>query len=694
MAEKNYDFRKRHWTVHRPNLRQADRVKQDNELLIDNTWKLGGCGGEVTENALKDFQDYLWVSMGLSIGRTTEDAPRTIWFEIDDTIDRGFVLEACEYGLLVKLSADKEAFRAVVYLEDIMNLEGAPVVPMGRIVRKPLFEYKQFHSGTGIDEFPDEELLAAVHAGYDTIAIMVKGIDVTTTGHCNINDVIQRAKRFGIGTFIFNYIQTQVHPDDPGAQEVFDNTYGELFRHYPDAIGIGMCGESLEFPSKDPHTTGKSHAGSIVDSIPDVRPSVGWYPCYDYPAYLEGIRKAIHKVKPDANVTFSTYNWGYLPYEERRKFLEKLPKGYSLSVCYEIFSKRTLEGLRTPVMDYTLSADEPGEYFRTECTACKELGIPVQGNVNTTGIAWDFGCIPYVPAPYKLLRRMRNLHDNKENWNMKGFYATHHYGYWNCFAADLGKWTSWDGFEPDYDELLYKIARRDYGKDGADYAMEAWKLWSEAMNYYIASNEDQYGPWRVGAAYPFIFQPNITRTMDSKEIKFPTAPHAHFGYKIVKTLYQPYENIDQAPGFLRYPAEIRSLKKMEALWEQGLAAAQKIPATENSERLVALGLFILCQVRTVIHIKQWWMLNVKLQTSQTQAEALSILDEIEELANIEMDNVKAAIPAVETDSRLGWEPSMEYVCDKWHLDWKQRHMEHTLREIGVYRSIVENAYAE
>jgi len=85
---------------------------------------------------------------------------------------------------------------------------------------------------------------------------------------------------------------------------------------------------------------------------------------------------------------------------------------------------------------------------------------------------------------------------------------------------------------------------------------------------------------------------------------------------------------------------------------------------------------------------------MKLQTSQTQEEALDILNKIEELAHAEMANAKAAIPAVETDSRLGWEPSMEYVCDKWHLDWKQRQMEHTLREIAVYRSIVENAYAK
>ena len=573
-----------------------------------------------------------------------------------------------------------------------MNLEGAPVLPLGKTVRRQLYDARSVHSGCGLDEFPDEELLATVHAGYDTIVIFVKAIDQTTAGHCNINDVIQRAKRFGIGVILYNYIQTFVHPGDPKAPEIFDAAYGELFRRYPDAVGVMLCGESLEFPSQDPHTTGKLFSESVTDGIPDTRPSPGWYPCADYPAYLQGIADAVHAVKPEAQVIFSTYNWAYETPARRREFLEKMPKSLCLTVCYENTYPRTLEGLRTPVMDYTLSADEPGAYFKSECAVCKELGIPVQGNVNTTGIAWDFGCVPYVPAPYKLLNRMRRLRAASSQWGVTTHYATHHSGWWNCFAADLGKWSSWEGFEPDYDVLLEKIAIRDYGKAAAPYVLAAWQYWSDAMDHYVATNEDQYGPWRVGAAYPFIFQPNITRTMLPKEIQFPTAPHAHFGNQIVKTLYQPYENMDQAPGFLRYPAELRALEQMEALWEKGLAEAQRIEGGAEARRLTALGRFILCEIRTVMHIKRWWLQNMQLQISSTQEDALRHLEQIESLAHQEMDNVKEALPAVDADSRLGWEPSMEYVCDRWHLEWKLRQLDSALREIKIYRSIVTQAY--
>ena len=122
---------------------------------------------------------------------------------------------------------------------------------------------------------------------------------------------------------------------------------------------------------------------------------------------------------------------------------------------------------------------------------------------------------------------------------------------WECIAAEIGRWSAWENYEPDYELLFEKIAVRDYGRDAAEHVLAAWRFWSEAMGCYTASNEDQYGPWRVGAAYPFIFHPDISRTMQSREIRFPTAPQAHFGWRIIKTFYHPYENAEQSPGFLR-----------------------------------------------------------------------------------------------------------------------------------------------
>ena len=77
-----------------------------------------------------------------------------------------------------------------------------------------------------------------------------------------------------------------------------------------------------------------------------------------------------------------------------------------------------------------------------------------------------------------------------------------------------------------------------------------------------------------------------------------------------------------------------------------------------------------------------------MQDSATVKEADKHLDRIEALAHEEIENAKDTIPVVEFDSRLGWEPSMEYVCDKWHLEWKIRQVNSALTEIAAYRKML------
>ena len=53
---------------------------------------------------------------------------------------------------------------------------------------------------------------------------------------------------------------------------------------------------------------------------------------------------------------------------------------------------------------------------------------------------------------------------------------------------------------------------------------------------------------------------------------------------------------------------------------------------------------------------------------------LELLGKIESLVNEEILNAQNTIPLVEKDSRLGWEPRMEYKTDRRHIEWKIRHM--------------------
>ena len=267
---------------------------------------------------------------------------------------------------------------------------------------------------------------AIAHAGFNTIKIFIKGIDETANGYCNIKDLIKRAASYGLEVSFHCYLPCFKHPDESDAEEFFDSVYGELFRCYPEVASISLVGESLEFPSCDPFTTGKKWTESTVDGIPDSRPSPGWWPCCDYGDYLSCIERAIHKVNPEIKIYFSTYNWGYVSLEVRKNFLENiLPEKIGLKVAFELFADKKINDLSCPVMDYTISNTDGSFYFKTECENAHRLGIETIVTTNTAGLTWDFGCVPYVPTPYKWIERIRALQRACKDWGIKNFYENH-----------------------------------------------------------------------------------------------------------------------------------------------------------------------------------------------------------------------------------------------------------------------------
>ena len=100
--------------------------------------------------------------------------------------------------------------------------------------------------------------------------------------------------------------------------------------------------------------------------------------------------------------------------------------------------------------------------------------------------------------------------------------------------------------------------------------------------------------------------------------------------------------------------------------------------------MLGLGQFIRHCVQTTINTKRWWLLKQRLEIEPEQASA--ILDEMVKLAEAEIANAQASIPLVEADSRLGWEPSMEYMTDRVHLEWKIAQVRAVIdEEIPEYR---------
>ena len=139
-----------------------------------------------------------------------------------------------------------------------------------------------------------------------------------------------------------------------------------------------------------------------------------------------------------------------------------------------------------------------------------------------------------------------------------------------------------------------------------------------------------------------------------------------------------------SPLSLRLGDEIRSLEKMLALMEEGVAALEQ--ADERAAELLNLGRFLARCVETGLHAKHWHRLICRMNVCETKEGLRAIYDEMEALLEREIRNAERTIPLVEQDTRLGFEPSMLYVTDRWHLEWKIRQVRYVIdTDLAKYR---------
>lgn len=109
----------------------------------------------------------------------------------------------------------------------------------------------------------------------------------------------------------------------------------------------------------------------------------------------------------------------------------------------------------------------------------------------------------------------------------------------------------------------------------------------------------------------------------------------------------------------------------------------------GAELQAGVGRFFWHTLRTMTGIKKWWLLNKRLELESDFGRANALLDEMEMLIREEAENVRETLPLVDADSRLGWEPSMDYMADREHLEWKLRQLDNLLNKtLPAYRRTI------
>lgn len=690
--EKNYDFRERLRAVHKAGRKNDAVWHKIAGTVVDDTWEIiyPDEAGKVVRNAARDLQEYFEVSMGvyvktLPLSRKGEGKAITLAFGLEAP-PSSYRLISREDGIFVTGSDERGIAQGCYYLEDRMNLNEGPVLELCDVKKSPLYSPRMTHSGYGLDMYPEEYLRTLAHNGMDAILVFVKDQDITAHGYLDFNDMIRRAADHGIDVYAYSRHHNTMHPEDAGAREFYASIYGDLFAKCPGLKGIVFVGESAEFPSKDPRTMMTTrYLNGYAKALPG-KSYPGWFPCTDWPAWVKLVRDVIREEAPEADVVFWTYNWYRKAEEDRLALIRDLPTDISLQATFEMGGREQISPtVVRATADYTLSYVGPSDYFSGEAKEAVACGLKVYTMSNTGGATWDFGVIPYLPAPYRWKMRWDEMKYAHDNYNLRGLMECHHFGFYPSFISELHKAHCWYPVE-DFDTMIRRIAVRDYGEENAEKVLEAWKLISNGMSYYVATSYDQYGGFRIGPAYPLLVR---------KDAQIPTVPYAFFGgNKICKTLYpvDPDVKADQLDYEMEQNAKLEfCLRRAADLLEEVLPRLSAVQEPEG-KRMWALVRFMQYTCRTVLHVKRWhqlkWRLGFRFAPADAKSKAVTvkfceevfgalskeerafIIGQMEELAEAEIENARRTIPLVELDSRLGYEPSMEYIGDKAHLLWK------------------------
>ncbi|MBQ5746358.1 MAG: hypothetical protein IIV81_00325, partial [Clostridia bacterium] len=577
-------------------------------------------------------------------------------------------------GIVIDAFDERGIAQAFYYLEDLMSVRLAPFIKKEVVENKAMYSPRMIHSGYGIDQFPDCHLRAIAHSGMDSILVFTKAVNTTTCGYLDFNELIYRAAKYGVDVYAYSYMKSNFHPDSPEAEAYYESTYGELFKKCPKLRGVVLVGESVGFPSRDPELAKRGVTSKF-------------WPCSDYPEWLKYIKNIVHKYNDKADVVLWSYNWGWAPEEYRIKLIENMPKDVSLLATFEMHESYVKDGVTERSADYTLSLTGPGGYFLSEAKAAKENGIRLYSMVNTGGLTWDFGTIPYEPFPYQWKKRYDNMKECHEKYGLCGIMESHHFGFYPSFISKFAK-ANFTASTKRCDNALLDILAAEFGKENVLKIDEALKLWSESITYMIATGADQYGGLRIGPGYPLCLWGNQVP---------PAAPYAHFGSGtgVLRVDYIGYGRTghdDQSMPQIRMPHEIKSFKKMEELLGAGIEILEKAPVKNDAlDELIDLGKYILVCVRTTINVKLFHTEKVMFYAEKEPEKMLERLDNMKKVALDEIENTRSAIPLVRMNSRLGWEPSMEYLADEEHLLWKIRQVEGMIKtDLGEFYSTIKN----
>lgn len=679
--EKPLAFRKRLVTVHAPDVRDKTLKPANNEFAFRDGVALAGADDPLVRRGLEDFADYLSTSMRVKAAKSgAHGGAGNVEVALDGALaEREYTVAVGTGGVKINAKDGRAAMQALFHLEDLMNLRRAPFLPFGNERRRMRFSPRMTHSGYARDIFPDGHLAQIAHAGFDAILfnISAPNLILKAYGSTNVNALIDAAAAWGLDSYMYSNVKATRHPDDPESPAEMAATYGAIAKLHNKAKGLLIVPESCHFMSRDPRMK------RLRDSA--------FFPCSDWPLYLRRVEETLRAGNPGIDLVFWTYNFYSRPEKDRFAFIDAITPTTTLNVTFAIGDERehpTRLGKAFPVNDYSIATSGPSHLFKAEAARGHARGLKVYTTSNTGGRTWDVGCAPFEPVPQRWKARFNALVAAQRDYGLAGLIESHQYGFAPNFVAELAKEAFTEG-GLDFDTHLHRIAARDFGEANADEVVATWADLSDAIRDNVVTSQNQYGPLRLGPAYPFNALGPLLKKGDWPGFTSWMC-NPNYGYYIpwgkpFGTVEQPREELDAAA----HKVEIELFGSAGRRFVEGGEKLRKFADELSGER----RLHARREAGVVEYIGRCFITTANVKAgaieervatdeSRSAQERETARKHIGEIARAEYANTRASVDLLRENSHLGClnigtmlSTASEYIGGLERVEWKLRHME-------------------
>ena len=272
--------------------------------------------------------------------------------------------------------------------------------------------------------------------------------------------------------------------------------------------------------------------------------------------------------------------------------------------------------------------------------------------------------VPRIPVMYRWAERYARMRQAgiegvHTAWRFYGFCAQR-----NDEIVDHFAWEE----NPNSEKLLKTIARRDFGERASSKVLSAWRSFSRAFEYFpysagITGLPYFRGPFYIGPAHPFIFDPNVPAilpysfySIDPSRMELSSDPEILNQYKrptfFVDLIWtQPF-----GPQRTR-----KSLQDLKRGWEKGICALSEALAyakgTEKArvQEELDLATGISCMIRTAYNLLQFQILRDEIVSQAVTKLTLSRkLAKIQKILSNEIENANVAMILAKRNPSLGF----------------------------------------